>query len=37
MSLTTTLELPSKWTIFEVGKVARIVYGKALPSEQRAG
>jgi len=37
MSLTTTLELPSKWTILEVGKVARIVYGKALPSEQRAG
>ncbi|MDD1418130.1 restriction endonuclease subunit S [Dolichospermum sp. ST_sed1] len=37
MSLTTILELPSKWTIVEVGKVARIVYGKGLPSEQRAG
>jgi type I restriction enzyme S subunit len=37
MSLTTTLELPSKWTIVEVGKVATIVYGKGLPSEQRAG
>ena len=37
MSLTTTLELPSKWTIVEVGKVARIVYGKGLPPEQRAG